>query len=105
MLLILVSTTNLCGQLHLQGASGIYLSCNLICIGIDKGVSIRLTSLLVSSIVYVKMRCIKFVFVLHTLICLLVLVYSTKIPFQVQFKSDLTHLSAGICMYESELKI
>ena len=86
----------------MQGASSVYLSCNLVHVDIDKGVSIRLTSLLVSSIVYVKMRCIEFVFVLHTLICLLVLIYSTKIPFQVQFKSDLTHLSAGICMYKSE---
>ena len=105
MLLILMSTTNLCRQLHLQGASGTFLSCNLIHVGIDKGVSIRLTPLLVSSIVYVEMRCIEFVFVLHTLICLLVLIYSTKIPFQVQFKSDLTHLSAGICTYERESKI
>ena len=100
-----MSTTNLCGQLHLQEASGICLSCNLICMNIDKGVSIRLTLLLVSSIVYVKMRCIEFVFMLHTLICLLVLIYLTKIPFQVQFKSNLTHLSASICMYKSELKI
>ena len=52
-----------------------------------------------------KMKCIEFVFVLHTLICLLMLVYLIKIPFQVQFKSDLTHLSADICTYESELKI
>ena len=52
-----------------------------------------------------KMRCIEFVFVLHTLICLLVLIYSTKIPFQVQFKSDLTHLLADICTYKRELKI
>ena len=83
MLSILVLTTNLCRQPCLQEASGTFLSCNLIYVSIDKGVSIRLTSLLISSIVYMKMRCIEFVFVLHTLICLLVLIYSTKISFQV----------------------
>ena len=76
-----MSITNLCEQLHLQKVSGAYLSCNLICVDIDKDVSIRLTPLLVSSIVYIEMRCIEFVFMLYTLICLLVLIYLTKIPF------------------------
>ena len=105
MLSILMSITNLYRQLYLQETSDTYLSYNFICIDIDKGVSIRLTLLLISLIVYVKMRCIEFIFILHTLICLLVLIYSIKIPFQVQFRSDLTHLSAGIYTYKSELKI
>ena len=81
MLSILMSTTNLCRQLCLQEALGTFLSYNLIYVDIDKGVSIRLTSLLISSIVYVEMRCIEFIFVLHTLIYLLVLIYLTKISF------------------------
>ena len=105
MLSILMLTTNLYRWLHLQGVLGAFLSYNLVYIDIGKDVSTRLTSLLISSIVYVEMRCIEFVFVLHTLIYLLVLIYLIKIPFQIWFKSDLTCLSADICMYERESKI
>ena len=58
-----------------------------------------------SSIVYAETMWMELIWTLHTLTCLLVPVYSTKIPFHVQFRSDFILFSFGMCMYETLLKI
>jgi len=103
-----LSMTNFCDQLHLCEMSDAIWSCSFVQINNNNETSSffsRSAFLLCSSIIYVNTMCIKFVLTLHTLICLLIAVYSTKMSFYVCFRSDFTHFSFNMWMYETNSNI
>jgi len=103
-----LSITNFCDWLHLHKTSSAIQSHSFIQISSDNETSLffnRFTFLLCSSIIYVNTMCIKFVLTLHTLICLLVAVYSTKMSFHVHFRFNFMHFSFSMWMYKTDSNI
>jgi len=103
-----LSMTNFCDQLHLCETSNAIQSHNFIQINNNNETSLffsKSASLLCSSIVCINTMCIKLVLMLHTLICLLVVVYSTKMSFHVWFRFNFTHFSFDMWTYKTDSNI
>jgi len=95
-LMLSLSMTNFCYQLHLHEVLNAIQSCNFVWINNNNKISSfssKSASLLCTSIIYINTMCIKLVLTLHTLICLLIVIYSTRMSFHVQFRFDFTHFS------------
>jgi len=91
-LILSFSMINFCDWLCLYKVLNVIQSCSFVWVNNNNKIYLffsKSTSLLHSLIVYVNTMCIKFILMLHTLICLLVFIYSINTSFYIQFKFDL----------------